>query len=323
VQARKLVNAWSSGEPTALQADADGPYWTRRSGRRELVLERHSAGRVRAVDRAASRVGHPWWQFLPQLVRGKAPAELFYRNGNQLVARGDSRLSGVLGQAAWEYFGAARHAGTLFVPAFGIRRDGVSYVAMVPRGKAAVVAQWREPRAGTWAPVALMSPSGHAIVVYRAFLLSPKRGHGIIVESMLVDRFLAQKRWTPQRWQYGRDERGFYYGDPTATLDPNSRVHWAATIWNDRDQPTGRIVVDGVELNVRGPATYWLPELTWVQGRGLVLSMVGASGRVEVGRVQGRQFQRLASLPGEEAKLASHGRNFYVSTSAGLWTFTP
>jgi hypothetical protein len=316
----RLLDGWPDRPPSALNADGSGPYWTRRA-RDVVVMERLSQGRIRELAQAVAPVGYPPQYFEPRLTHGRGAPELFYRKGQRLVSQNAGRLSGALGSAAWEYYGAARTGPNFFAAAFGIRGDGMSRVALIHSPDAPViVTRLREFRVGVWALVALLSDT-RAFVVYRGYLVAPQRGHGIILEAMDIRALKSQRRWRPNRRQWAPEERGYFYGDPSACLDEAGRPHFAAMIWDNRDQPTGRVVVDGIELGQRGQASYWLPQLTHVAGRGRVVAMLGENGAVQLGQVQGGQFSLLAEVPGREAGLASSGSNLYVSTSDGLWVY--
>jgi hypothetical protein len=148
---------------------------------------------------------------------------------------------------------------------------------------------------------------------------------------MRIDSFLALRRWQPDRFQAQPQGRGNEFGDPAACLDEAGNVHWAAVIWGSNFQPTGRVVVDGIELQQRGMSGNldWLPELCWVRGRGLVLAIAGPNGLAQVGEVRGDQLALLAELPSvppayglpPPTHLASSGESFYAATSEGLWAW--
>lgn len=317
----RLLAGWSAGTPSALGADASGPYWVRRT-RDTVILERIKSGRVQTVQQAAAPIGFPGAYFEPQVVRGTSGAELFYRKGSQLIASNAQPITPGMGKAGWEFYGAARNGSNVFAAGFGIKGDGMSRVSLFP-GKTAGTAMTSELRPyhiGVWAVIALLSPT-RAFAVYRGYLIAPARGHGIIIEAMNTADLRASGRWTPLRKQSAPSQRGYYYGDPSAVLDPNGRPHFIATIWNDLDQPTGRFAINGIEAAERGAASYWLPQMTWVEGRGMVIAIQAQNGNVLVGFCDGRGLVSIAELPGRDFQLAAFKRNLYVSTSDGLWSF--
>ncbi len=311
---------WPTEPPMALHADRTGPFWVVREGS-ELILRRFREGRAEQLRRFSAPSGYPPFAFLPRLVQGGAEPEILYRSGEKLVAEGESSLADALGRAHWEYYSAARLQNTLFVAAFGIQADGISRIGYFHRGQAPIVTELRPSPVGVWAPVALLSGS-RAIVVYRGRMVGPGgRGYGLLFESMARIDLVQTGVWSPSRSQAQPSERGFYYGDPTACLDDGGALHWAAVIWNRDDQPTGRVVVDGMELDVSASSQYWLPSLRYVSNLGLVLGIEGGSGKVEIGLVNGASFEVLASLPGSTPRLAARGASFYVATSEGMWGY--
>jgi hypothetical protein len=327
LQMQQLVGTWQGNVPTALGASRSGPYWAKRIGS-EVVLEHLAHGRTAELNRRLAPLGHPPYFFEPLVVRGQVPAEMLYRETRYLQVTRDNRLASALGSAAWESYSAFRSEQDLLVAAFGIRTDGVSYIALLgPSGTA--VSPLRQGAAGVWEPMTLIS-GGTAHVLYRGALFSPMRGWGLIHEQMDLETFRRTKVWSPaKRDQYLAGIPEPHYGDVAVCLDGAGGVHWTAVLWNQGDI-TGRIVVDDVELaNVRGRggAVDWRPQMAWVRGRGLVITLAGTNGAAVVGEVHGNQFRQLAELPSDPPGLgaqpptfvAAHGESFYVSTSHGLW----
>lgn len=326
---RQVLPKWQGSAPSALQADASGPFWARRLDSGTIALERLSSGRAVELRRVSAPEENPTRFFAPLLVRGEGAPALFYRDSELLRAEEDAALSSALGRAGWEYFSAARDSGTLFAAAFGVSQNGFSRVALLGASDRPVVAELRAGSAGVWTPRALLSGS-EAIVVYRG----PGRaagGSAVLIETMDLEQLAAIGKWLPSRIEeHIWPESDRFYGNPVACLDEEGRIHWAAALWvTGVDVPSGRVVVDGVELDHRGllDLVDWLPDLVWVQGRGLVLSMAGEEGEAEIGEVLGEEFRLIATLPSVDpafgvpppTHLASYGLNLYVATSDGLW----
>jgi hypothetical protein len=320
------LQAWGGSAPTALQADSAGPYWSRRLNDDTIVVERPSEDHrgVRELRRLTVPVGHPAKFFEPDLVAGPGQPELFYRDGDRLLAEQDPSLATTLGSACWEWYAAGRNSSFLLTAAFGISEDrGFSIVALTG-GNQPILDDLRPAGAGVWAPRVLLSDID-AYVVYRA--------GSLVIDSMPIERLRSSRRWEPAVQEFkpvGSEFGPLYYENPAACLDETGALHWASVLWWAQwDVPSGRIVVDGVELEHRGmeERVDWLAELACVQGRGLVLTISGESGAVEVGEVQGSQFHVLAALPSvpprfgapPPTQIASDGESFYVSTSEGLW----
>jgi hypothetical protein len=326
------ISGWNGPAPTALEADWRGPFWTRRFGA-EVVVERYSAGRAEELRRIYNPIpmNLPGRLFTPTLVKGEGhPPEALYQLDHnmeftELVSELEPRHGPAMESGHWESYSSARSGSFQFSAAFGIENlDGRSDVALFPAGGDPVVADLRLKGQGVWAPQALISGS-RAFVVLRARTV-------IVVESMGIEQFRSTGAWNPSGSQYQVGEARHGFGDPTACLDESGDAHWAAVIWNHRtspSRPTGRVVVDGVELVQRGMAgpVDWHPELCWVRGRGLVLAIAGQSGNALVGEVRGNQFVQIAELPSVAPALAapppthitSLGESYYVSTSEGLW----
>jgi hypothetical protein len=325
---RRLLEAWPGSAPTALGADQAGPFWVRRSG--EFVgMERLADGRILELSRVRAPAGHPPEAFRPRLVRGDGPPQMLYRSGGRLAVTGEPGLAGAMGEADWESYSAWRSGAGLFAAAFGIAETGKSSVALLPGGaEAPTVTALRPAPQGVWEPKALLSPT-QAHVVYRGSLIHPRRGFGLIVETMDRSALASSEVWLPavrRQYQLGASEP--HYGEPSACLDQNGAVHWASAAWNG-SQMTGAIHVDGVELTVRGRSgsVYWLPALACVAGHGLALAVPAPSGQAHVGLVRGEDLLTLAELPSVPPAysqapplfVASSGPSLYIATGHGLW----
>jgi hypothetical protein len=339
-EVERWLTGWDDHPPTRLGADWRGPFWTRRFGQ-NVTVERYSAGRSQEIRGLYVPIPTdlPARLFDPTLVRGDAiPPEAMYQlDHNQEYTELDTELERRHGPtlgfpAFWEEYSSWRSGRFQFSAAFGIDEDGFSVVALFPGAATPFVADLRPAPQGVWAPQALVS-SSKAFVVFNAFGVAPAKGIVLTVESMDLAAFQAQRVWNPTRLQYATGEPKIGWGDPAVCLDEAGIVHWASVLWDNsvafHAKPTGRILVDDVELVQRGMTgeVDWQPELVWVRGRGLVMTIAGPAGTALVGEVHGNQFVQLAELPSvapafsrrPPTHLASVGASYFVATSEGLW----